>query len=348
MKRKLCAIVSLLAMSLCLFACGSTSAFYADSSGSYKSNISAVSEYDDMEYYDGDYYEDDYDDYAVSQRNESSSSSLDLKDETPSVEESQKLVYMAEVSMDTTDYKNTIDKLNSLVGSCDVFAEYQDDMLYGAKDLHIFEATFRVPADKYDEFVAGLDNLDAIVTNKSSQILNITREYSDNEVVIDALEIQEQRLLSMMDAAETIDEMITVEDRLSEVQMELNYVKTYRETMDSEVNLSTVHVRITEVEFETTTTQTSYLSRVTTAFADMWDDFVDNLGDFGIGLIYAIPGIVIILIVVLIIRAAMKNSEKKRLAAMAARNMDSSVMPQSPLSPQELQDFGTDDSIAKK
>ena len=237
---------------------------------------------------------------------------------TASTRESQKLIYTANVSLDTTDYKKSVEAVHGLMAECEAFAEYEDESTYGSQDLHILRLTLRVPAENYDKLMAGMDGIEGTVTNRSSQVTNITREYADNEAIIEGLEIQEERLLDMMEQAETIEDMILVEERLSEVQTELNRARNSRETMDSEVSLSTVSVTITEVRYETTTGETSYITRMGAAFADMWDGLVEGLGDFGIAIIYAIPALVIVAVIVLLIVRAVRKSRKKQAEQLAA------------------------------
>ena len=262
-----------------------------------------------------DYYEPDaYDDYDLDpEGSESITGTNSLANtDTTSSQETQKLIYTANVTLETTDYQKSVDALHSLMTSCNAFAENEDEWTRGDGDLHTLEITLRVPSERYDELMEGMDGIEGKVINRSSQVTNITREYADNEAVIEGLEIQEERLLEMMEQAETIEDMILVEERLSEVQILLNRARTSRETMDSEVNLSTVTVTITEVRFETTTSETGYLTRVGNAFVDMWEGLVEGLGDFGIGLIYAIPAIVILLVIILLVRRAIRKSRAKQ------------------------------------
>ena len=231
---------------------------------------------------------------------------------TPSVADTQKLIYTASVTVETTDYQASVSALRGLMASCNAFAEYEDEWVYGGQELHAFQVTLRVPAEHFDELMAGIDGIGGTVTNRSSQVTNITRTYADNEAVIEGLEIQEQRLLEMMAQAQTIEDMILVEERLSDVQTQLNRARTSREAMDSDVNLSTVTVSITEVRFETTTGRTSYFTRLANAFADMWDSFVEGVGDFFIGVVYAIPAIVIVVAGALVGRRAVRKHRAKK------------------------------------
>ena len=286
--------------------------------------------YDDYDEYG---YEEDYapEEAKSSSGGSTSSTGLDLSSgsDASSALESQKLIYTASVTLETTEYQKSVDELRSLMAECGAFAEAEDEWSYGSQELHTLKATLRVPAENYDKLMEGMGGIEGTVTNRSAQVTNITREYADNEAMIEGLEIQEKRLLEMMEQAETIEDMILVEERLSDVQTSLDIYRMHRESMDSDVSLSTVNVTISEVRFATTTAQTSYLARVGNAFADMWDSFVEGLGDFGIGLIYAIPAIVIVIVVVLLIRRAIRKLRKKTVRQFAATQTDTTEAPAS-------------------
>ena len=252
---------------------------------------------------------------------------------TPAATDTQKLVYSAYVSIDTTDYQATVVALRDLMAQTGSFAEYEDEWTYDSYGTHMLEVTIRVPAANYNELMTGIDDVEGTVTNRTSSVTNITRTYNDNEAIIEGLEIQEQRLLEMMGQAESVEEMLLVEERLSEVQTQLNRARTSRESMDSDVSLSTVHVRINEVRRETTTGHESYLTRVGTAFADMWEDFVEGVGDFFIGLIYAIPAIVILAVVLFAGSRVVRGLRERRASKRAGAAPVAPSTPAAPVAP---------------
>jgi hypothetical protein len=77
---------------------------------------------------------------------------------------------------------------------------------------------------------------------------NISRRYNDNSIEIESLRKQQERLLEMMDAADTVEEMIMVESRLTEVQTQLNQKLSYKAGMDTDVKYSTIYLNINEVQ----------------------------------------------------------------------------------------------------
>ena len=88
----------------------------------------------------------------------------------------------------------------------------------------------------------------AKVTSKSQSVENISRKYNDNSIEIESLRVQQERLMNMMESAETVEEMIMVEERLSEVQTRLNQKLSYQSSMDKDVQYSTISLNVNEVQ----------------------------------------------------------------------------------------------------
>jgi hypothetical protein len=63
-----------------------------------------------------------------------------------------------------------------------------------------------------------------------------------------ALQEEEKRLLSFMEDAESIEDLITIEDRLTNVRYQLESMESQLRTYDNQVNYSSVHMNIEEVE----------------------------------------------------------------------------------------------------
>lgn len=104
----------------------------------------------------------------------------------------------------------------------------------------------RIPSKDYENFLSELDGVGKIIS-KSTSVDNISQKYYDTTAQIEALQIQEKNLLAMLEKCETIEDMITVEQRLSEVQYELNTLQTNRRYMDMDVAYSYVNINVSEV-----------------------------------------------------------------------------------------------------
>ena len=166
----------------------------------------------------------------------------------------EKLVYTGNLTIETLDYTETLKTIRARIQELKGIIEYEYETNndrswyrpdYG-KGTSYMEMTVRIPTNSFQDFMNNMEG-SGKVTNRSTNVENISRQYADNEAVITALRKQEERLLEMMDKAETIEDMIAIEARLTDVQTELNRKLSYKSSMDTDVEYSTVHLYINEV-----------------------------------------------------------------------------------------------------
>ena len=245
----------------------------------------------------------------------------------------QKLVYTCYLRMETTTYADTLAEVRALIAQYDAFVESEEQQ-DSARDWYysgyrktggtlLDHLVIRVPADNYDAFLSALDGKGKIL-EKNLSVDNITLSYTDTTTMIEALKTQETRLLEMMDQCETIEDMITVEKRLTEVQSELAIYENRLAGMDLDVAYSTVELTIQEVLEYSSDPDPKYTStfgdRLKNTLKESWETakaFMEGLLFF---LIRALPilvilgvfGGVIALIVILIVKHAKKKHAKKR------------------------------------
>ncbi len=168
----------------------------------------------------------------------------------------EKLVYHCNLDIETLDYpatiasiKETISKHGGVIQSESESDSghnwYYSDYRKTSGTMHNY-LEVRIPSKNYENFLSELDGVGKIVS-KSTSVDNISQKYYDTTAQIEALQIQEKNLLTMLEKCETIEDMITVEQRLSEVQYELNNLQTSRRYMDMDVAYSYVNITISEV-----------------------------------------------------------------------------------------------------
>ncbi len=94
--------------------------------------------------------------------------------------------------------------------------------MYGTSGRTLY-LTARIPAELSDQFVGQLGSLGTMVS-QSESAEDITLRYTDTESRIASLKTEQERLLALLDKADSLDSIITLESRLTEVRYELeNY-----------------------------------------------------------------------------------------------------------------------------
>ncbi|MDE7323401.1 MAG: DUF4349 domain-containing protein [Lachnospiraceae bacterium] len=168
----------------------------------------------------------------------------------------EKLVYHCNLDIETLDYPATMTSVKDTIAKYGGVIQSESENDSGAgwyyENYRKTSATMhnylevRIPSENYDSFLSELDGVGKII-NKSTSVDNISQRYYDTTSQIEALKIQEKNLLAMMEKCETIEDMIAVEQRLSEVQYQLSELQTSRRYMDMDVAYSYVNINITEV-----------------------------------------------------------------------------------------------------
>ena len=321
--RKLFAAVSvILVLALSVSACGSS-----DQSSSTDYNYAATEasdDYDPESYgaeakaYDSEEYENSADLDMTAEKGAGEGG-----EEIEAADSEQKLVYTCWMTIQTLEFtetqqavKDAVKKVGGIVESEQLtdsdssWYYYDSTKRSGTLSSNL---TIRVPSARYEEFLGLLEGAEGKVTNKSQNVENITKRYNDQTIYIESLETQEKRLLEMMEKAETVEDMITVESRLTDVQTELNQARSTLASMDTDVKYSTVNLSLVEVVRYTDTPKTplTFGERITDAFADSWANFIELIQGLIIGLIYLLPLILAVGIIAVIVIFANRAWRKK-------------------------------------
>ena len=106
--------------------------------------------------------------------------------------------------------------------------------------------TIRIPAESLDQFVTQVSGISNVISH-SENTKDVTLSYVESEGRVKALETQEARLLELMEKAETLEDLLTLEKKLTDVRTELEQHKSQLRIYDNQVNYSTIHLSVSEV-----------------------------------------------------------------------------------------------------
>jgi len=171
--------------------------------------------------------------------------------------------------------------------------------------------TIRIPSDKLDAFVNDVENV-GNVTYKSENVQDITLQYTDTESRKNSLLTEQERLNQLMKQAETVEDLIAIESRLSEVRYELESIESQLRTYDNQVDYSTVTVSINEVVQYTPQKEDTFWERVKDGFVSCIEGIGEFFEDLGYILLAGSPVILLLAIVAVIVVIIIKAIKKKR------------------------------------
>ena len=223
----------------------------------------------------------------------------------PVVEENsdEKLVYTGSVRLETREYESFSKELSSLIRDYEGIIQSMNEN-GGSGSRRYLDLTVRIPAQRFDEFLEALRSSSASVSGISTYVDNITRQYSDNELRIVALNVQHESLLQLLNEAQDLSDVILLEERLSDVESELNILQSYKHSMDEDVTYSTITISVSEVVIYS---QSSFSQRIAEAFNGSLDNFLSGMEDLLIGFIYFLPFLIVLIAVFFLLRTPLKK-----------------------------------------
>ena len=233
-----------------------------------------------------------------------------------------KLIYTADVYIESTDFDSTLKLVEEMLKSCGGWIESSSQSSSSLSGLYRGNTsarsagyTLRIPAESFDGVMDGLDML-GNVTNRNIYTDNVTAQYYDTQARLDAYEVQEQSLLRLMEKAESVEDIIAIEDKLSEVRYNIESLRTSLNSWDRQVSYSTVRLNITEVaEFTPDEPlRLSFGQRMSKAFSSGLEDVADFFSDLVLFLTEALPALAIIAALALVIIIPVKKSKRKKAA----------------------------------
>jgi hypothetical protein len=133
---------------------------------------------------------------------------------------------------------------NGFVSSSNVFIENADEQGESVERTQTASVTIRVPAAAYSSVMSQLRGSAKEVVSETSEATEVTEEYTDLQARLRNLEATEARYLELLARAATIDEILTVQDRLNTVRLEIEQVTGRINVLNNLTDFATITVRL--------------------------------------------------------------------------------------------------------
>lgn len=194
-----------------------------------------------------------------------------------------KLIRRCTMEMQTTEFDAAIEALYGLVESLNGYFENSSvhgGSYYNANARRSADYVIRIPAQQYDTFRASAGEL-GHVTYSTESTEDIGEQYYDTEARLKTLRTKQERLLSLLEKAETMEDIISLESALSDVEYEIERNSSTLNRYDGLVNYATFSVMMNEVtRVDDSAGQADSLGdRMSSGFASGLENLVDGVKD---------------------------------------------------------------------
>lgn len=302
MKKKIKLLVLTAVMAIGLTACGGSASDTANFAVSESTSASKEMEYDSVEmgFSNGS---------AVEVTEEASSSQT-------TVQTQRKLIKTVDMSVETKEYDSLLaaveNKVKSLGGYIENLETYNGSAYSSYRNNRNANMTLRIPQESLDAFLEEISAISNVVRH-SENVEDVTLQYVDLSSHKEVLLAEQDRLLALIDKAETIEDIITLENRLSDIRYQIESMESQLRTYDNKVTYSTVYLYIDEVKELTPVKEETVWERITGGFGETIDDIVYDVTEAFIWFVVNIPYLLIWAAVIIVVVLVLKKIKKRTI-----------------------------------
>lgn len=267
----------------------------------------------------GDYAYDDYAYEEVAEEGFDNGTGAEEVEVTEGgAQSNRKLIRTVNMNIETYDFDAVTATVSSRVTALGGYIESSSVDGSSTYNGRSADYTLRVPAAKADGFIATIGE-NSNITHQSESMEDVTLKYVDNKSRKESLQVEYDRLEELLKEADDIEELIYIENRLSEVRYEIESIEAQLRSYDNLVDYTTIYLYVQEViEYtEPEPVDFSVGARISRGFKEAVENVIEFLGDLLVLIVVALPYLVVIavfvLIIFLIVKGIMAISRKRRL-----------------------------------
>ncbi|MCL2828627.1 MAG: DUF4349 domain-containing protein [Oscillospiraceae bacterium] len=234
----------------------------------------------------------------------------------------ERLIYRAHTEVQTTEFDQAVDQVHGLLARHQGFVEQVNitGRDYHARHHDLFawrtaQFTLRVPTASHDVMLRELDDLGATIY-LFMEVENVSAQYADITSRLNALRVQEERIMALLEVADNMVDILELERRLSELILDIERLTSNRLHLDQQVAFSTVYLRLVEVhELTPPPVDPSFGQQIGNVFALQLRGMVQFFRDVVLTVIMLFPWLVLVAVatlpLVLLWRRSWRRKKRK-------------------------------------
>ena len=169
----------------------------------------------------------------------------------PQLPENRKIIRHMSLNLETQDFENALSQIRQAVADSGGYIEQENisgRSIRGHHEENPRHAYFmaRIPSQRLDGAVSTVSGI-CNIRERQENTDDVTERYYDAQARLRSLELQEQRLLAILEKAEKLEDVVSLEQALSEVRYEIESITASIRHMDSQVTYSYLEMNLDEV-----------------------------------------------------------------------------------------------------
>lgn len=202
--------------------------------------------------------------------------------------EGRKWIITIDMNVETEDLDTLIAELDQTIDRLGGYVEDQNihnGSNYASRRYRNANLTVRIPDEHAEQFTGDVSGM-ANVVSQNLRREDITLKYVATASRITALETEESRLLELLAKAETMEDLLEIEARLTDVRYELENHSSQLRLYNNQIDYATIYLSISEVQEYTPVEEPGFFERINRTFRDS----LEGLGNGIVNIIVFVAG----------------------------------------------------------
>lgn len=158
----------------------------------------------------------------------------------------EKISYIYHLNQETTDFDQSLAAVNALITKHKGYIDGSNVTRDGETSQQQAAFTLRIPETEKTAFLNELRKL-APVVSEQQESTNLTKSYQDNDSRLKALAAEETALLTMLEKADKMEDMLKIQARLTDIRSEKESLTSQQKQIDEDVTYSTIYLDLQEI-----------------------------------------------------------------------------------------------------
>lgn len=230
----------------------------------------------------------------------------DFQDGSKDDSHDQMLIKKATLNFDVKDYAEARKRIVNIIKSNNAYisSEYESKNDYQISNT----MQIRVASDKFESLIDSLIDQANNLDQKIVTVEDITEEFVDVKARLNAKRQVEKRYLEILNKAESVREILEVEQKLGQIREEIEAREGRLKFLSHQVSLSTINMTFYQQKTVMPKARISFSNRFSSSFISGWRGLIEFLLD----LVSTWPFLLIMTGVVLLMYKLFKRLKRKK------------------------------------
>lgn len=307
MKRIIKSTICITTFIMLLAGCGDSKGYVTDTEAAYSTEANGMEASYDSGLFDMVEVEEEAK-YTNGSAEETTSSS-EIQ-ENVQINQEQKLIRTVSIGAETEYFEDTINEIDVVCHQLNGYVGNSN--LYNQTNYRSYSIELRIPQENLDEFLNRLSNMGMMkILHKQVNAEDITLDYYDSLEHKKSLEVERDRILELMEQADSLEYVVVLEDKLCDLRYQINSYESSLRRMDNKVNYSTVNINIDEVRHLTVEKDATVGERISSGLQNNLRNIKNTGTDFFVWFITALPMLLIIAVFVVLLIVMIRKINRK-------------------------------------